>query len=364
MTEPGRDPGVPLSAATTDLVIRLGLLGLLAYWSLKTIAPLLTIVLWSAILAVALYPIYDWLALRSRHPRLAATLVTLLCLMVVIGPVTWLAYGLVAGADSLVRQIDSGLLAIPRPGESVKGWPLVGERIHQIWTGAASNIKAALADMAPSLKLIGAKLLGFAEGVGLGLLQFMASIVIAGFLLVPGPRLVNAIRLLVRRIFSYRSEEMVQLAGTTIRNVARGVVGIALLQAILAGVGFLLAGIPAPGVLAFIALVLGVIQIGSGVIIVPIVIWSWTSMEAMQAALFTLYMIPVGLIDNLLRPILVARGLSTPTPVIVLGVIGGTLAYGLIGLFFGPIVLSVAWALLCGWVNEADVTQDGQPKAV
>ena len=87
-------------------------------------------------------------------------------------------------------------------------------------------------------------------------------------------------------------------------------------------------------------------------------------MEAMQAMLFTLYMIPVGLIDNLLRPILVARGLSTPTPVIVLGVIGGTLAYGLIGLFFGPIVLSVAWALLCGWVNEADVTQDGQPKAV
>ena len=354
MREPGRDAGAPLSAATTDLIIRLGLLGLLAYWSFKTIAPLLTIVLWSAVLAVALYPIFDWLARRSRHPRLAAALVTLLCLMIVIGPVTWLALGLVAGAGSLVTRLDAGLLAIPRPGDSVKDWPLIGERIYQIWTQVASNIRAALVEIAPTLKPLGLKLLTFIEGVGLGLLQFMASIIVAGFLLVPGPRLVNALRMLVHRIFSDRSEEMIQLAGTTIRNVARGVVGIALLQSILAGVGFLLAGIPAPGVFAFIALLLGIIQIGAGVVIIPIVIWSWMSMDAMQAFFFTLYMVPVGLIDNVLRPILVARGLSTPTLVIVLGVIGGTLAYGLIGLFFGPIVLSVAWALICGWVNGAD----------
>ena len=316
MAEGGSPAGAPLSTTTTDLAIRLGLLGLLAYWSLKIIAPLLTIVLWSAILAVALYPIFDWLAQRSRHPRLAAALVTLLCLMIVIGPVTWLTYGLVAGADSLVRQIDSGLVAIPRPKESVKDWPLVGVRMHQLWTQAASNIRTALAEVAPSLKPLGAKLLAFAEGIGWGLLQFMASIVIAGFLLVPGPRLVNALRLLLGRILSHRSEEMIQLAGTTIRNVARGVVGVALLQSILAGVGFLLAGIPAAGVLAFLTLLLGVIQIGAGVITIPVVIWSWTSMDAMQAVLFTLYMVPVGLIDNLLRPILVARGLSTPTPVI------------------------------------------------
>jgi AI-2E family transporter len=138
----------------------------------------------------------------------------------------------------------------------------------------------------------------------------------------------------------------VQLAGAMFRSVSRGVIGIALLQAFLGGAGFLVAGVPAPGVLAFVALLLGILQIGPAILFVPVVIWSWTAMEPMQALLFTAYMVPVGLIDNVLRPFLMARGLATPMPVIMVGVIGGMLAYGILGLFFGPVVLSVAWAVL------------------
>jgi predicted PurR-regulated permease PerM len=149
-----------------------------------------------------------------------------------------------------------------------------------------------------------------------------------------------------------RSEEMLKLAGSTIRNVSRGVVGIALMQSFLAGLGFLAAGVPAAGFLGFIALVLAIIQIRPAILFIPIVVWSWTAMETANALMFTAYMVPVGLVDNILRPLVMGRGLTTPMPVILIGVVGGTLAYGLSGLFLGPVVLSVTWALLAAWAQE------------
>jgi predicted PurR-regulated permease PerM len=164
--------------------------------------------------------------------------------------------------------------------------------------------------------------------------------------------LVDTLGALLRRILSDRGEEMVQLAGDTIRNVSRGVVGIALLQSLFAGMGFLVVGIPAVGFLGFIALMLGIVQIGPAILLIPIFIWSWTALETTNALLFTAYMIPVGLLDNVLRPIVMARGLTTPMPVIFNGVVGGTIAYGISGLFLGPIVLSVAWVLIAAWVQQ------------
>ena len=349
-----QDPArTALSAATIDLAIRLGFIALLGFWSLRVIAPVLTIGLWSAILAVSLYPLFHWLA-RWMRPRPAAGLVTVLCLIIVIGPVTWLGFGMLGGAGSLMARLDTGELLLPLPNESVKSWPLIGERLHELWLLAATNMKIALAEVAPTLKPVAAKLLEVAQGMLFGLFQLIVAIVIAGFLFTRGPQLVDALGVVLGRVLSHRGRELVQLAGVTIRNVSRGVVGIALLQAILSGAGFVAAGIPAPGLLAFVALLLGIVQIGSGILLLPIIIWSWTAMETMQALLFTAYMVPVGLIDNVLRPLLMARGLTTPMPVIMVGVIGGTLAYGIVGLFFGPIVLSVAWAVLVAWVREDD----------
>ena len=167
--------------------------------------------------------------------------------------------------------------------------------------------------------------------------------------------MVDALSVFLDRALSQRGKEFVQLAGATVRNVSRGVVGIALLQAVLAGAAFLAVGIPAASVLAFAALLLGILQVGPAILFLPIVVWSWTAMETMQALIFTAYMIPVGLIDNVLKPILMARGLTTPMPVIMVGVIGGTIAYGIVGLFFGPIVLSVAWAVMVAWAQGGDL---------
>ena len=356
----GKPASTAASAVNSDVAIRFGLVGLLAYWSWGVIAPFLTIMLWSAILTVALYPLFDRLARWLGHRWLAAVLITLLCLLIILAPVTWLGFGLISGVEFLTKELATGL---PSPPESVKDWPIVGEHIFQAWSRAVTGIKAQLVELAPLLKPVGTKLLQIASNVMVGLLQFLASIVIAGFLFCPGPQLVDGLTRFMERVFPPRGSEMVQLAGATVRNVSRGIIGISLLQSFLAGAGFLIAGIPAAGLLAFVSLVLAVVQIGPAVVFLPIIIWSWTSMSTVNALMFTAYMIPVGLLDNLLKPVLMARGLDTPMPVIVIGVIGGTIAYGIIGLFFGPIVLSVAWKLITAWLYGGDGKSEKQARS-
>ena len=341
-----------LRSLTIDVAIRIGLLALLAYWSLKVIGPFVTILLWSGILTVALYPVFKWLARLIGSKTLAAAMITVLSLMIVLGPVTWLGFAMIGGIELLVRGIDTGQLAIPMPPDAIKSWPLIGEKIFQLWSQATTNTETRLLQAAPYLKDIGGKLLSLSQGVAIGLLEFVGSIVIAGFLYSLGPRILDFMRTLLRRILGHESQEMLQLIGSTIRNVARGVVGIALLQALLAGIGFIVAGIPAAGLFTFLALLLGIIQIGPSILIFPIVIWSWTKMEPSSALMFTAYMVPVSLADNILRPVIMARGLSTPMPVILVGVMGGMIAYGISGLFVGPIVLAVLWALIQEWTVE------------
>ena len=350
-----------LSAEAVDIAIRVGLLALLAYWSWAIIAPFLTILVWSAILAVALYPLFDWLKKRLNRPRLAAVLVTLLCVFVVLAPLVWLGFGLLNGVEFAANKLEAGI-TVPLPPDSVKEWPLIGEQAYRLWTRAVTDISAQLAQLAPAFKPVALWLLELASNVLVGLLKFLLSIIVAGFLFCPGPKLVKALAQVMDHILRPRGTEMVQLAGATIRNVSRGVIGVALLQSFFAAAGFLVAGVPAAGLLSFASLVLGIVQIGPAILFLPIIVWSWMTMDTASAFMFTAYMLPVGLIDNFLRPILMARGLATPMPLIIIGVIGGTIAYGIVGLFFGPIVLSVAWELAVAWMygdDDANTAQDG-----
>lgn len=359
--EIGRLTRTALSAEAVDIAIRVGLLALLAYWSWAIIAPFITILVWSAILAVALYPLFDWLKKRLNRPRLAAVLVTLLCVFVVLAPLVWLGFGLLNGVEFAANKLEAGI-TVPLPPDSVKEWPLIGEQAYRLWTRAVTDISAQLAQLAPAFKPVALWLLELASNVLVGLLKFLLSIIVAGFLFCPGPKLVKALAQVMDHILRPRGTEMVQLAGATIRNVSRGVIGVALLQSFFAAAGFLVAGVPAAGLLSFASLVLGIVQIGPAILFLPIIVWSWMTMDTASAFMFTAYMLPVGLIDNFLRPILMARGLTTPMPLIIIGVIGGTIAYGIVGLFFGPIVLSVAWELAVAWMygdDDANTAQDG-----
>jgi predicted PurR-regulated permease PerM len=336
-----------------EVAIRLGALALLLYWSLLLVSPFISIVIWSAVLSVALYPAFEWISLRlGGHRRLAAALVTILSLLVIVGPASWLALGLVDSVRLIAERLDLANLTIPPPSSSVKEWPLIGEPIYQFWDLASTNLSAALAQILPQLKPLGSSLLRIGADTGLGIIMFLVSIIVAGFLFSPAPTIVEAVKKFARRLNPTRGEEFVDQAGATIRAVSRGVIGISVLQALLAGIGLMVAGIPQASLITFAVLVLGIIQIGPSIVIIPVIIWSWTFMDTKSALLFTAYMVPVNLLDNLLRPLVMGRGLKTPMLVILFGVIGGTLAYGITGLFLGPIILAVIWELFVSWIDE------------
>jgi predicted PurR-regulated permease PerM len=340
------------SATVIELAIRLAFLGLLAYWSLLLIHPFFTIIVWSIVLTVALFPVFEWLAAALGGRRaLAASLITIVNLLVVFGPVTWLGSGLVESIRAISERVASGNLSLPPPFESIKGWPIVGDQVYEIWNLASTNFRAAFVKIAPQLKPLGSTLLGAAGAMTVGMLQFIASVVVAGCLFRPGSSLLSAIRAFARHVDSQRAEAFVQVAGATIRNVSRGVIGISLLQALLVGIGLMIAGVPAAGPITLAVLVLGISQIGPSVVLIPVIIWAWFAMDTAAAVVFTAYMVPVNLLDNLLRPIVLAHGLTTPMPVIFIGIIGGTLAHGLIGLFIGPVILALAWELLATWIR-------------
>ena len=345
------NPGFELShSALIDLTIRLALIFLLAYWCLLLLRPFATILIWSIVMTVALFPVFEWCSARlGGYRRLTAALITAASLSVVLGPVTWLGVSLIESLRTLSERLMAGEISIPPPSEAVKTWPLIGEQAYDFWDLAATNLKSALVMVSPQLKPIGSSLFGFAATAGGAILQFIAGVIISGFLFAPGQSLVDAVKRFSSRIDAKRGERFVTLAGATIRNVSRGVIGISMLQALLAGVGFLAAGVPAAGLATFAVLVLGIVQIGPSLVLIPLIAWSWLTMSTAAALLFTAYMVPVNLLDNVLRPIVMAHGLTTPMPVILIGILGGTLAHGIIGVFLGPIILAVAWELLAAW---------------
>ena len=343
----------PIGGDSIHLAIRLGLLAGLVYWSYLLVQPFIPILLWGAILTVALYPVHQHLARwLGGRPVLSAIIVTLLSLVVVIGPASWLGFGLVEALRWISEQFGEGRMVVPAPSESIRSWPLVGDRIFDAWNLASSNLADALKKVAPYAKPWLTWILGVARSAGGEILKIVAAIILAGFLFIPGPRIVAGMRAFLAHVVPERSEEFLMLAGETIRSVSRGVIGIAMLQALLAGLGFMVADVPGAGLFTFLVLVSGIAQVGCAIFLIPLIIWFWFTHEVTAATLFTLYMVPVGLLDNILKPIVMGRGSHTPIAVIVIGVIGGTLAHGILGLFIGPVVLAVGWTLLAAWMQE------------
>ena len=336
-----------------QLAIRLGLLVFLVYWSFILVRPFIPVLAWSIILTVALYPAFDWLSVNlGGRPKLAAILITLISLAIIIGPVAWLGVGVVEGLQHLAGLLGAGTLAIPSPPEGIKDWPLVGQKLYDLWDQASTNLAAALRGLASYLKPLAGAVLAFAGSMGIGMLKFVLAVAISGVLFLYGPGLVAGSRRIQARLVTQRSEDFIGLAGLTIRTVSQGVIGVAVLQALLAGIGLKLAGVPQAGLLAFAVLVLAILQIGAAIVLFPVLIWIWATKAFTTALLLTIYLLIAGLADNVLKPMLMGRGLNTPMLVIFIGVLGGMMAHGIVGLFIGPIILAVVWQLMMAWIGE------------
>jgi predicted PurR-regulated permease PerM len=347
------------SEEVIQLAVRLGLLAALIYWCFVLVRPFILILAWGAVLAVALYPLYTWLSDHLGHrPRLSAGIITVFAVAIVIGPAAWLALGLVEGLRAISDQVGSErLVVIPSPPSAIRDWPLVGESLYSFWNQASTNLEAAFAQLAPHLKPLVRSVLAIAGSASLGMLKFLASVILAGFLLPSGPKLVAVGRNVMARLMPQRSHDFVALAGATIRTVSQGVIGIALLQSFLFGIGLKLAGVSSAGLLAFAVLILGILQIGSAIVLIPCLVWIWATKPVLLALLLTIYLVMVGLADNVLKPLLMGRALTTPMLVIFIGLLGGTFAHGIVGLFVGPIILAVGWELMKAWMRDEPVTE-------
>ncbi|ACI57305.1 protein of unknown function UPF0118 [Rhizobium leguminosarum bv. trifolii WSM2304] len=340
---------ISVEARISDLV-RLGIIGLFAYWTIVLIAPFALIVIWSAILAVALFPIFQALCrLLGNRPVIAASIIVVFCLVLIIAPLALVAVNFADTAQALIGKLRVGEFTLPSAPAAIREWPVVGERLHDAWNQIASDLAATIIKFQAPIREVTAVIVTKLASIGGGVLSFVVSIMLSGIFLTRSARLAAAIQVLANRIAGEKGVGFARLAGATVRNVSRGVIGVAFLQTLLCGLCFAFFGVPARGALTFVIFMFCLMQLGPGLVLLPVIIWSWFSWSPAAAFAFTAITVPIMLIDNILKPVLMARGLSTPMPVILIGVIGGTLSHGLLGLFLGPVVLSVFYELLKAW---------------
>ena len=352
-----------LVSRALDVSIQVGLLVLLAGACFMIMQPFLTPIAWGVIVAITIHPGYRRLQtlLRGRS-GLAATLCTLLLLAVFIVPLIALGNTLVDGLQVLAARVQNGSLAIPPPPPGVENWPLVGEPLKNIWDLASTNLNDAFARLAPQLKALVPAMLAASAGIGMVMLQFILSIIIAGIVLANSEGGARMARRLFNRLLGEKGDEVEQLAGATIRSVTNGILGVALIQTILASIGIVAVGLPAAGLWITLFLFGAVLQVG-GVLLIPLVIYVFAVSSTTTAVLFALWCAIVGTIDNFLKPMLLGRGVDVPIVVVFLGVMGGFIAMGLVGLFVGPVILCVSYRLCLNWLEPAVGEESGKPAA-
>ena len=341
------------STLLLDVLIRAALVLALAMLCYQVFSPFLSLMTWAVILAVTLYPLHQSVAARlGGRQGWAATLLVLLGIVVVIVPTAALMSSLGDSVQRLIHDVQNNTLKVPPPRASVAQWPLVGERVHAFWTKAYADLPALVQSMQPKIGNLASAALGFVAGIGGGLLKFLASLAIAGIMMAFGDGGARAIRAIFERVQGKSGADLVDLSTATIRAVAKGVLGVAFLQAIIVGICLLIAGIPWAGVLSVIVLVLGIAQVPALIATLPAIAYLWVSGNygTGAAILYTVLLVVSGMADNVLKPLMLGRGVDAPMPVILLGALGGMAAAGILGMFVGATLLALGYQLFTGWV--------------
>lgn len=340
-----------------EVSLNIGLAILLAVSCLLILRPFIPLLAWGAIIAIAAYPGFKKLQrILGGRGGVAAVVFTVALLALLILPVFFLADSLVGGIQSVSSHVKSGTAMIPPPPPAAGSWPIIGAPLRNIWLLASSDLAELLKELAPQLKSALPGVLSATAGLGATMLQLLLSIVVAGVLLANPRAAFEMTRALANRLFGSKGPEFQELVGNTIRSVFFGIIGVAIIQSVCAAVGFLVIGLPAVGLWAVVFLIAAVLQFGM-VVLIPAVIYVFATATTTKAVIFLIWCIIVGLMDNVLKPILLGRGAAVPILVVFLGAIGGFVAMGIIGLFVGAIVLSVGYKLFLAWLEPAPALQ-------
>lgn len=340
-----------------DFFIRLGFIVLAVVACERIFAPFIPIMLWGLILAIALFPLFEMLRGRTGFsPGGTATIVVLLGILLIGVPAVMLGTSFATHIFDVIGNFDAQTFELPAPGEDVRAWPLVGERIFDAWTQAHADLPAFVEGMQPHLSNFGKTAIGAAASTAGTLLFFFGALIIGGIMMAyakSGSAVMQ--RVFTRVAGPAKGPGLHKLSTLTVRSVAVGVVGVAVIQALLLGIGFMLAGIPAAGLLALIVLVIGILQLPALLVSLPAIAYVWMAGDAgvTMNIVLTVYFLVAGFADNVLKPLLLGRGVDVPMPIVLIGAIGGMVGAGIVGLFVGAVVLSVGYELFMGWLDDA-----------
>jgi predicted PurR-regulated permease PerM len=338
-----------------EAFIHIGLAFLLVAACYLILRPFIPLIAWGIIIAVAAYPAFKKLQkVMGGHGVLAAVAFTLALLAVLIVPVFLLADSLIEGVQAVTVHVKSGAAIIPPPPTSIATWPLIGAPLARIWLLASRDLSELIREFTPQIKTALPGVLSATAGLGATVLQLLLSIVVAGVLLANAPAAYRMTRSLFDRIFGERGLELQELVGATIRSVTFGIIGVAVIQSVFAALGFLMVGLPTVGLWATLFLIAAVLQFGV-LVLIPAVIYVFATAATTKAGIFLIWCLIVGLMDNILKPLLLGRGVAVPIVVVFLGAIGGFVAIGIVGLFVGAVVLSIGYKLFLVWLERDSI---------
>jgi len=341
-----------------NLTVKLGILLLLFFWCFSIVQPFIIPVVWAIIIAVSLYPVYLMLLSKLNGKRaLTGIIFTLVLLALLLTPVYLLSGSLMDGIKSLSQSLEKGTLTLPAPSAGIKEWPVIGEKVYSAWYLASENIGEAIKTFTPQLTIVGKTLFSAIMGGGAGILLFFFSIIIAGILMVNAEVAVKSAQDFVSKLSPAHGPGFVKLSSATIRSVAQGVIGIGMFQASFVGLGFWAVDVPGAGLWALLVMILSIAQLPPFLVIIPVIVYvfSLEDISTVSLVLFTVWSVFGGIVDGILKPFVMGRGVDAPMLVIMLGAIGGMILSGILGLFTGAIVLALGYILYNHWlINDED----------
>lgn len=347
---------------TVDSSLRIVLIFLLILIGFLIFKPFLLLLVWSVIISISLYPIFKRFSKAFKgNKKIASITLTVLLLVILIYPTYLFIDVLVDNVTLLGNKLQSEKQSIPPPPEKVKEWPIIGNSINNVWNLASDNLEAFFENYKPQISKIGDWLVNSIENLIESFFLFIGAIIIAGIFYVYANSAYSFTIKLSTKIAGQKGKSLIDNSIATIRSVVKGVLGVALIQSALIGIGFFVADIPGASILTIIVFILSLVQIPSIIVVIPVIAYVFSTESTTYSILFTIYSLAAGVSDNILKPMLLGKGVQIPMLVILIGCIGGMILMGIVGLFVGPVILAVLYQLFTDWINSDDDIANPSP---
>ena len=335
-----------------DGALRIGLIFLILMISFLIFKPFLLLIVWGIIIAVTFYPLHKKLTkLLKGKNKASATILTIVLLTLIIIPSILFLNTTIDSLTNLSDGLKSGSFNIPPPPQEVADWPVVGKPIYEFWQLSSNNLASAIEKFGDQFSQVGTWLLGSIGGLIGSIFVFIFALIISGMFLTTSDKSYIFSIDLVDKLAGKNGKRIIDNSKATIQSVVKGVVGVALIQATLLGIGFWAVGLPGASLLTLVVFIIALVQVPATIIVIPIIIYVFSVESTTIAVIFTIYSLLAGMSDNILKPLLLGRGVEIPMLIILIGSIGGMMLFGMIGLFVGSVVLALTYQLFQDWMN-------------